>query len=208
MASLTVPIPAAATSPIGDVLFSKTRRAVLAMLFGQPERSFYTREVVAAAQSGASQVQKELDQLARAGLILRQPKGNQVWFKANPQSPVFAELKSLVSKTFGIKDVVQASLAPFADRIALALIYGSVARGEHHAASDVDVLIAGDVLLSDISPALDAVEQQLARPINVTLFTAAELRKKLSKKEHFVRAVWAQPMLPLIGDPAEFARHG
>jgi len=92
---------------VAEALFGKAQRAVLALLFGQPDRAFYLREVVIAAGTGASQVQKELDNLTRAGLILREPRGNQVWFRANPDAPVFPELKSLVAKTFGIADVVR-----------------------------------------------------------------------------------------------------
>lgn len=62
--------------PIADALFSKTRRSVLALLFGQPDKAFYTREIVAAAGAGASQVQKELDQLTRAGLLTRERRAN------------------------------------------------------------------------------------------------------------------------------------
>src|SRR3989304_7612342 len=102
----------AATFPIAEALFSKTRRSVLALLFGQPDKSFHPREVVAAAGAGASQVQKELDQLTPAGLLIRERRANQVYFRVNPDAPVFAELSGLVAKTFGIADVVRAGADP------------------------------------------------------------------------------------------------
>jgi DNA-binding transcriptional ArsR family regulator len=84
--------------PVAEALFGKARRAVLALLFGQPDRAFYTREIVTAARTGASQVQKELDQLTRAGLLIRERRANQVYFRANPEAPIFPELKGLVAK--------------------------------------------------------------------------------------------------------------
>ena len=191
-----------ATFPIAEALFSKTRRAVLALLFGQPDKAFYTREIVAAAGAGTSQVQKELDQLTRAGLLIRERRANQVYFHANPDAPVFAELSGLVVKTFGIADVVRTVLAPLSERIAAAFIYGSVARGEHHAGSDIDVFIVGDVLLAELALPLSGAEKKLGRPISTTMFDRAEFASRVKKRDHFVSRVLAGPKTFLIGDQA------
>jgi predicted nucleotidyltransferase len=191
------------TVSIADALFGKTQQAVLGLLFGQPERSFYLRELVAAAGSGASQVQRELARLSAAGLVTREPRGNQVWFRANPQSPVFAELKSLVAKTSGIADVVRESLAPFARQIAAAFIYGSVARGEHDAASDVDLLVVGSIAPSRMAPAQLALRERLGRPVRLVVYSPAELRDHVAAREHFVASVMRQPKIWLLGSEAE-----
>ena len=192
----------AATFPIAEALFSKTRRAVLALLFGQPGKAFYTREIVVAAGAGTSQVQKELDQLTRAGLLIRERRANQVYFHANPDAPVFAELAGLVAKTFGIADVVRAVLEPLRESIDAAFIYGSVARGEHHAGSDIDVLIVGDVLLAELALPLSGAEKKLGRPISTTMFDRAEFASRVKKRDHFVSRVLAGPKIFLIGDQA------
>ncbi|MFN0039051.1 MAG: nucleotidyltransferase domain-containing protein [Burkholderiales bacterium] len=184
---------------IADALFGKAQRAVLALLFGQSGRAFYVREVVAAAGAGGSQVQKELDNLARAGLVLREPRGNQVWFRANPASPVFAELKSLVAKTFGIADIVREALRPFSGKIAAAFIYGSVARGEHDAASDVDVLVVGDVAPSRIAPVQLELGATLGRRISLVFYDTAEMTEHIATREHFVSNVMSQPKIWLYG---------
>ena len=103
------------------------------MLFGDPGREFYLREIVAFAKSGVGQVQRELNRLVRSGLVLREPKGNQVWFRANPDGSVYAELVGIVAKTFGIADFIRMALVPVAARLRAAFIYGSVARGQHRA---------------------------------------------------------------------------
>ena len=192
----------AATFPIAEALFSKTRRAVLALLFGQPEKSFYTREIVAAAGAGASQVQKELDQLTRAGLLIRERRANQVYFHVNAEAPVFAELVGLVAKTFGIADVVRARLAPLRDLIDAAFIYGSVARGEHHASSDIDVFLVGDILLSQLALPLSEAEKSLGRQVSATIFDRKEFVSRLNKRDHFVSKVLTGPKIFLIGDDA------
>jgi uncharacterized protein len=189
---------------IAESLFGKAQRAMLASLFGQPERSFYLRELVAAAGTGTSQVQKELDNLVRSGLVLREPRGNQVWFRANPDSPVFAELKSLVAKTFGIADVVREALRPFSKKILAAFVYGSVARGEHDAASDVDVLIVGEVAPSRLASAQIRLREVLGRPVRVVVYGAEELRQHRMAREHFISKVLSQSKIWLYGSEAGF----
>ena len=189
-----------ATFPIAQALFGKTRRAVLALLFGQPGKTFYTREIVAAAGAGASQVQKELDQLTRAGLLIRERRANQVYFCVNPDAPVFAELSGLITKTFGIADVIRAALAPLAGLIDVAFIYGSVARSEHHAGSDIDVFLVGEVLLSQLAVPLSGVEKKLGLPVATTIFDRTEFLSRIKKRDHFVSKVVAGPKLFLIGD--------
>ena len=190
------------TLSVADALFGKTRQAVLALLFGNPGRAYYTREIVHAVASGVSQVQRELEQLTRAGLVTRERRGNQVYFQANDAAAIYHELVVLVAKTFGIGDFLRKALVPFSTRILVALIYGSVARGEHHATSDVDVLIVGDVLLSELEDAFREVETRIARPVSATVMDLREFAKRKKANDNFLRTVLAGPKIFLIGDAA------
>ena len=192
---------------ISDALFNKTRQAVLGLLFGQPERSFYLRELVAAAGSGNSQVQSELARLTDAGLVIREPRGMQVWFKANPASPVFGELKSLITKTAGMADIVRSALKPFARRIRGAFIYGSVARGEHDAASDVDVLVVGTIRPTSLAPVQFALRERLGRQMQFVVLGENELNERIVERDHFTTNLMRQPKIWLIGTEADLAPH-
>ena len=156
-----------------------------------------------AADTGVSQVQKELDNLTRAGLVLREPHGNQVWFRANPASPVFLELKSLVAKTFGIADVVRESLRPFSKKIVAAFIYGSVARGEHDAASDIDLLVVGDIVPSRLAPAQLELGRSLGRRVSIVTYGKEELGKQDASREHFFSRIMTQPKIWLYGSEVQ-----
>jgi predicted nucleotidyltransferase len=180
-------------------LFGRTRRNVLALLFAHPDRDFYLREIVKRAGTGTSQIQKELEQLVDAGLVIREKRANQVYFRANPAAPIFEELKAIVTKTFGIADVLRETLAPFEPRIRLAILYGSVARGTATAASDIDLLLVGNIALSDLVLALAEAEQRLARKISPIVYAASEFAARLSQGDHFVSAVLKQPKVFLIG---------
>ncbi|MEO8008462.1 MAG: nucleotidyltransferase domain-containing protein [Betaproteobacteria bacterium] len=190
---------------IAEALFGKTQQAVLALLFGQLDRSFYLRQISVIAGTGASQVQKELDNLTRAGLILREPRGNQVWFQANPRSPIFLELKSLVAKTFGIADVVRETLAPFARKIRIAFIFGSVARAEHDSSSDVDVLVVGQFAPSKLAPAQVRLNEVLGRRVSFVVYDEAGFQKHIAQRDPFLGNVLTQPRIWLVGTDANLA---
>ena len=184
-----------------DALFPAARQRVLAVLFGSPDRSFYANELIALARSGTGAVQRELASLLAAGLITVRDQGNQKHYQANAASPVFAELRGLVLKTVGLADVLRAALAPLEDQVAAAFVYGSVARQQDTAASDVDVLIVSDALgYAEVFGALEGAAQTLGRTINPTLYTRAELARRRAQDNAFVTRVLDQPRIWLMGD--------
>jgi len=187
-------------STTADALFPKVRQRVLAVLFGSPERSFYTNEVIGLARSGAGAVQRELAGLAEAGLLTVSQQGNQKHFQANPASPVFMELRGLVTKTVGLADVLQAALAPLATQIEKAFVFGSIAKQEETAQSDVDLLMVTSTLgYGDVFAALEQASQTLGRKINPALYTAADFRARLHSDNAFINRVMEQPKIWLIG---------
>jgi len=188
------------TTTVADALFSKVRQRVLALLFGAPDRSFYTNEVIGLAQSGAGAVQRELSDLAAAGLLSVRKQGNQKHFQANTASPVFAELRSLVLKTSGLADVLRTALLPIAPQISLAFVFGSMAKQQDTAASDVDLLVVSDTLgYGDVFGALEAASQTLGRTINPALYSAADFQARQLGDNAFINRVMQQPKIWLIG---------
>lgn len=191
---------AASNTSISDALFSKVRQRVLAVLFGAPDRSFYTNEVIGLAQSGAGAVQRELADLAGAGLLTVRKQGNQKHFQANAASPVFAELRSLVLKTMGLADVLRAALAPLAPQIERAFVFGSIAKQEDTAQSDVDLLVVSDTLgYGDLFGALESASQTLGRTINPALYASTDFNARLQGDNAFINRVMQQPKIWLIG---------
>ena len=184
---------------ITDALFSRTQQRVLGLLFGAPERSFFATEIIERAGAGRGSVQRELERLADSGLVTVTRVGNQKHYQANATAPVFGELRSLILKTSGIADPIRQALRPLARKIDLALVYGSVARGEAHAGSDVDLLVVSDdLLLEQLYARVLAAEKTLGRRINPTLYTPEEFRKR-RQNSSFVQKVLAGPVIPLIG---------
>ena len=185
---------------LAAALFSGTQQRVLAWLFGQPERSFYATELIGLAGAGSGAVQRELARLAQSGLVTARAVGNQKHYQANPASPIYAELCGIVQKTVGLAEPLREALAPLAARIRAAFVYGSVAKREDTASSDIDLmLVSDDLAYSDLYAALEAVSHRLGRTVNPTIYTPQELAKRIKRKEAFVTRVLAHPKLWLIG---------
>lgn len=197
--------PAAKRAPerisLADALFSGTQQRVLALLFGQPDRSFYANELIALARAGSGAVQRELARLAKSGLATVQVSGNQKHYQANRASPIFQELCGVVRKTMGLAEPLREALAPLANRINAAFVYGSVAKRSDSASSDIDLMIvSNDLTYADLYEALEAVSQQLGRKVNPTIFTPSELTKRVASGGAFVKRVLEQPKVWLKGD--------
>jgi predicted nucleotidyltransferase len=187
-------------SGIADVLFSSTQQRLFSLLFGQPERSFYANELISLIGSGSGAVQRELQRLTQTGLLTVTTIGNQKHYQANAESPIFPELRGIVLKTFGTADRLRHALRPIASAIAFAFIYGSVARGEDHARSDMDIMVVSDILtLGDIFSVMQPLEGQLGRKIHVTLYTSEEFSKRRNNNNPFLTKVLAGTVIPLIG---------
>lgn len=190
-------------SSTASFLLGRTRSAVLGALFLHPESSLHVRELARLTGASPGSLHRDLRAMTDLGLLVRQEVGRQVHYRANADSPIFAELSGLLRKTAGVVDVVRDALAPVADKIELAFIYGSMARGTEHAHSDVDVMIVGNAGFGEVIVALAPTQERLRREINPTVFTRRELDAKLRQRDAFVAQVWKGPKLWLIGDETE-----
>ena len=156
----------------------------------------------------ASATQRELGQLTDAGILHRVRRGNQVYYQANRKNPIFVELKSILAKTSGIRDILHEAVTSLKDRIKLAFVYGSIARGEEKASSDVDLMVVGERSFSDVVSTLAKIETKLGWEVNPTVYGPREFREKLAAKNHFLSAVAKEKKLFVIGDEREFRRLG
>lgn len=182
-----------------DALFPTIRAGVLSATLLQPERWWFMTELARQLSVTPSSLQRELEALVGSGLLLRRQDGRRIYYKANTESPVFPEMKGLIEKTAGMVPALKAELKRFDDRIELALLYGSVARGEEKSASDVDLMIVGPLKQIDLLPALRKLESRFRREVNVTLFSSEEFHRKLAAGDYFLKAVLKGKTISLKG---------
>lgn len=196
------------TAVLADVLFGRTRGAILALLYGHADESFYTRQIGRQINASVGAIQRELETLVKVGLIRRSTVGNQVFYQVNKDAPVFPEMRGLVNKTVGAVSVLRASLEPISNQIVVAFVYGSVARGDETAESDIDLMIVGKAELENVLSCLSGAEKTLGRAINPTTYSAAEFRSKLASGNHFLNTLMKGPKVFLIGGDDELRKVG
>jgi predicted nucleotidyltransferase len=204
---INIPKMGIQSTSLGGALFTKTQQRVLALLFGNPDRSHYTNEIVRFADAGIGTVQRELQRLESAGVIMSRKIGNQKHYQANREAAIFEELRGIVVKTFGVADRLRAALEPLKSQILAAFIFGSVAKGTDTANSDIDVMVIADKLdYPQVIEALSKAEDKLGRPVSPSLYTLAEWHRKFSEESGFVKRVMGQPKVFVLGSESEIVQ--
>jgi predicted nucleotidyltransferase len=205
---MIVPVMGKTTSRscLADALFTPVQQRVLGLLFGQPDRRFQSAELIRLARGGVGAVHRQLTRLEAVGLVVATRIGNQKHYQAQRESPIFAELHGLISKTVGLAEPLRTALDAIAGCIRAAFIFGSVAKGTESARSDIDLMVISDELhYADLFAALEGAERLLARPINPTVMSLDDWRAKRERADTFAARVALQPKLFVIGSGKELA---
>lgn len=184
-------------------LLGETRTAILAALLLRPEESRHVRDLERTTGLSPGSLHRELTSLVGFGVLQREQIGRQVFYRADPACPVLPELTGLLRKTAGVADVLREGLAPLAERIAAAFVYGSMATGKLHANSDVDLMIVGSAGFAEVVLALEPAQSAIRREVNPTVLNPEEFAERRQQKDSFIASIWKEPKLWLIGDEGE-----
>ena len=187
---------------LASLLFGAYRPDALALLLLRPEASFHVREIARITGKVPGTLLRELNALADAGVLTRTPVGNQVRFQADPGCPIFEDLRNILKRTAGIADVLREALEPVAEKIDVAFVYGSLARGDERPGSDLDLMIVGIASFTDVIAALSDAQATLRREISPTVFPPGEFRRK-ARSEPFLVRVLADRKIFVIGDDSD-----
>jgi predicted nucleotidyltransferase len=188
-----------------EVLLPAVRRDVLAATLMHPDRWWYLSDLAVHVKRTPSSLQREVAQLAKAGILDTRQESNRTYYRPNADCPILPELTGLIAKTVGVADVVRRAISPLAKKIEWAFIFGSLARGQEGAESDIDLLVIGDITLAAMAKQIKAAEKRLSRPINPSVYPRREIEAKLRTGQHFICTVVAGKKLFLLGEPREFA---
>ncbi|UZE23462.1 nucleotidyltransferase domain-containing protein [Pseudomonas sp. B21-056] len=190
---------------LSDALFTATQQRILGLLFGKPDQSFYTNEIARWAQVGKGSLMRELERLHGSGVLMMTRQGNQTHYQANARCPIYPELLGIVRKTIGMAEPIRQALEPFSRQLRWAFVYGSIAKDQANAFSDIDLMLIGEGLhYSEVMERLMPLEEQLGRPLNPTLYTPQDWVAKFAAGHSFVTRVAQQDKINLLGeDPLE-----
>ena len=62
---------------------------MLGLLYAQPDKSFYIKEILRLTGMGVATIKRELDRMRAAGILQMKKIGNQHHYQANPKLPYF-----------------------------------------------------------------------------------------------------------------------
>ena len=188
------------------LLGSKLRAKVLGWLFIHIDERYFVRQLTALLGLDSTNLSRELARLEKLGLLVSTTSGKQKYYQANPRSPIFNELHNLMVKTAGVVDILRSALNPADRQINLAFIFGSVANRTEDRASDIDIMIIGDITFGDVVSLLNPAEKTLGREVNSVVYPLEEFQLKVKSDHHFVNSVLEGEKIFLIGDENELNR--
>jgi predicted nucleotidyltransferase len=192
------------TPTAAEALFPPTRRGILELTYGEPARWWFLSEMAERLNTSPSSLQRELKTLTDTGILRMRRDGRRTYYQAESDASIFSELRMLIEKTTGVAERLREALQPVREKIALALIYGSVARGEERATSDVDLLVvADDLQLEDLYRRLAKVEERVGRKVNPTLYSPQEFRNRRESGNPFLEKIMKRRKLILLGSEDE-----
>jgi predicted nucleotidyltransferase len=183
-----------------ELLFGTYRRQILGLLLLH-DAPLHVREIARLSGVPAGSLHRELRAMAEAGLLLRVRAGNQVHYRPNREHPIYPELAGIFRKTVGLADIVREALEPLKKQLRVAFIFGSIARGEETATSDVDVMLIGDVSLAQVVRVLAPLRERFGREVNPVVMARKDFIKKVGANDRFVSRILSEPKLFVIGGP-------
>ncbi len=193
---------------LAALFFGAYRRQVLALMLLHPDESFHLREVARITNTQPGTLWRELTLLAEAGVLQSEKVGNLVRYRASRECPIYDELRGILRKTSGLGEILRKALQPLRDRISVAFVYGSVARGDERRASDIDLMVVGTVALEDVVQALHPCQERLRREINPSVYAPAEFNRRAKEKGAFIARVLASHKLFIVGNTDELGKLG
>lgn len=188
------------------LLSSKVKAEVLRLLFVTRDQQLHVREIARRATLSEATVRQELTRLAGLGIVAARRAGNRAYYRANPDHPLYPEIRNLVLKTSGLVDVLRARLDH--PKIHFAFVFGSIAAGKEKATSDVDIMIVGTIGMRGLSGLLSGVQEFLARQVNPHLLSEAEFTQRRKDGDPFLDEVLRSPKFFVIGTEDELEAMG
>ncbi|MBL7130247.1 MAG: nucleotidyltransferase domain-containing protein [Candidatus Omnitrophica bacterium] len=184
---------------IVSIFKSKTRKELFRLYFTNPEGKFYLRELERILGIPVSMIRKELLRLENDGIFISAKRGNLTYFYLNKTYALFEELKRIVFKTVGIRGLLKQTIKKIKG-IETAFIYGSFAKNEESAKSDIDVFIIGKLDENKLVKEIAKLEKILKREINYSLYTRNDLKKKKKARDSFITDLFEGPKVFLTRD--------
>jgi predicted nucleotidyltransferase len=190
------------SASVAQALFgSETLPRLLAALAAAPDRAFTASELETLVGASHDSTFRALQRSVAAELVRRERVGKQFVYRIDDESPIFPEVKTLLSKLFGSAQALRRALTALEPPdLEAAFLFGSAARSRDRLASDLDVFVVGEVSRFALARQLAEAERDLGREVNAIAYPRAEVAARLAAGDGFLLEVWRGPKLMLVGE--------
>jgi len=186
---------------------SEARVKVLSLFMLNAGNEYYLREIAQRTGLAVRSVQRTVKDLTDIGVLLREARGNSVYFRLDAGNPITADLKAIFLKTVGLRDLILDALEEASDAD-VAFIYGSVAKGDEAPTSDIDIAIIGRIPSRRLTELVADLEKRTGREVNTTVFSQEEWTQRISAGDHFTTTLLREPKIMLVGHGLELKTLG
>jgi predicted nucleotidyltransferase len=191
---------------LAELLSSRVKAEIFRLMFGAGNGELHVREIGRRAGLADATVRQELKRLTRLGVVEPRRDGNRTYYHANTGHPLYPDIRNMVLKTSGLVDVLRDALTH--PGIRLAFVFGSIARSNGKAGSDVDLMVIGSIGLRQLGKLLSGVAGKLGREINPHVISPEEFVKRRKTRDHFITTVLGEPRLLVTGSEDELKAMG
>lgn len=191
-------------SSLENLFRSRAQVLILKLLFLNSSSEFHANDIARKTGLAPSTIAKEMPVIQNIGLALRRTQGNLVFYKINNQSVIYNELKRIFLKFEMLDEIISRDLPK--EKIKYALIYGSFAKGTESQASDIDLLVIGDVNEDALLRSISKTERTIGREINYLLWNEKEFMERVEKKIPLIKEISKTSIMMIVGDEDEFKR--
>ncbi len=188
-----------------EILSSRVRAEIFRLLFGFDPAELHLREMVRASECSVGAVQTEMKKLSRLDLVLPRRDGNRLYYRANPDHPLYTEIRAMVLKTVGLVDILREALGK-SPGIEVVFVFGSLAAHGEKAHSDIDLMVIGTVGPREVSRLLNGTSALLSREVNPFVVNTSEFVRRRNEGDHFITQVLESPRLFVIGNDNDLAK--
>ncbi len=187
---------------LSKLLTSTTRAELMRLLFNGYGEEHYLREIEKLTSVKINSIQKEVKNLSSLDLLKSRKDGNRIYYSANQSHPLYCDLVSMVEKTVGLTAILSERFID--ERIKAAFIFGSTATGNEKAASDIDLIVIGDLGMRALTKLLSGLQETVGREINPHIFSDEEFKARIKSKDHFIKSVMNEEIKIIKGDINEY----
>ncbi len=186
-----------------DIITSEVRIKILIELFSETDKHLYVRELTRRVGTEINAVRRELKRLAKAGIIRKEKRGNRLYYLLKKDYSFYYELLSMVAKEVGVGKMVLDNLN-ILGKVKLGLLSVEFAEGREAEKNELDLLLVGDINLTELSRLIETVKKQVGRDVNYTVFEEEEFDYLKSRRDVFLLSFLIAPTILLIGNPGKY----